>query len=208
LESATDNLLPANTYGYRFTLRALLGFFWFVASILAAAAIDVGTIFGIGIPIGLFGLLYAASNTKHLGYLSILASWGMVGVYYNYYWAYYNCPIEIPNSVTRLKVVNKGFWYYVKLVRYEAPVVDCLIMAQKMQEQCPRDPGQAEKIIFRAKGLQHLPLNMPPRPAWFDIDMIENGKYYQIRWGSQIWIDTERGIFYFLEYDGEFADWY
>jgi hypothetical protein len=85
-------------------------------------------------------------------------------------------------------------------VRFEAPVEDCI-------RQIPVVLAWDDKFYKRISS--HSQTNVThvdpvsDVPAWFDIQKITNGIYTGDN-GSQkpqIWIDRDRGVFYFLETD-------
>ena len=94
-------------------------------------------------------------------------------------------------------------------VRFRAPLRDCMMVAHKMVAgigsepvRVPMSPKLAVKLLpsdpFDAVSHPKLP-NNPDLPHWFDPNHIEKGvmagKGYEGE--PQIWIDEERGIFYY-----------
>lgn len=157
----------------------------------------------IGPPIALiaFGL-----KTRRLGRVKIglLIAWSAIGIFFCYCLPYLICPLQLPSSARNLYVADEGFWLACHCeVRFNATVDDCIVTAQQVQRQFADEVGipvrQPEKID-RAHGV------LPPhdhwgqrRRWWLDVDSIQNGLYYRGggSWEPEMWIDTDRGIFYF-----------
>jgi len=94
-------------------------------------------------------------------------------------------------------------------VRFQAPLRDCMAVARKMvvsagsePVRVPMSPRLAVKLLpsdpFKAVSHPELPHN-PDLPQWFDPDHISKGvmagKGFEGQ--PQIWVDEERGIFYY-----------
>ena len=111
-----------------------------------------------------------------------------------------NCPIPLPDSARHVQFVyaSGGLQALEILVRFEAPVDVCR--------------GHIA-IVFGANQPAVLPLQLTPikstpapedhdmvgRATWFDVERIKNGTSTGPAgdWEPQIWIDEDRGIFYY-----------
>ena len=98
-----------------------------------------------------------------------------------------------------------GDWQaFTLLVRFEAPVQDCLkhidtmiAWDDKMGNRTSSYPRVAVTHVDRVDAG-----NLKPAP-WFAPDTITNGIYAGTNWSHtpQIWVDLEKGVFYFKETD-------
>jgi hypothetical protein len=111
------------------------------------------------------------------------------------------CPIPLPASAHAVQYawIVGGLQYTFQFVRFEAPVADCFAHAQSLfAENAAHNP--------RYKVPTFVPTSHPSAPGcselhteWFDIQNIVDGKSAGNGPGNgpQIWIDTERGVFYY-----------
>lgn len=93
---------------------------------------------------------------------------------------------------------------YTRIARFEAPVQDCI-------HQIDTVVAWDNRIYHRTSSYPHITItNVAPQGAgwlksasWFTPETITNGIYAGLDSSHtpQIWVDTNRGIFYFMEND-------
>lgn len=78
-------------------------------------------------------------------------------------------------------------------LRFEAPVEDCLAHAKASYSDIPLEPISS---VFKPEA------TMGVHAGWFDTDRIRHGFYGRSgKFNASIWIDTDRGVFYFFDTD-------
>lgn len=107
----------------------------------------------------------------------------------------------LPPSCSEIHYGIYGDWQiYTELVRFKAPVEDCVkhvdtvIAWRNAQHQKTSSYPRKEVTHVEAPGAGWL----EPAP-WFDPQSITRGLYAgdDSSWSPQIWVDLDRGIFYF-----------
>lgn len=123
-----------------------------------------------------------------------------------------HCPIALPSEARNIQFVDfyAGFGGFSQHVRFEAPVETCREHAKRVlnaynskvtanfqrvrTSPAPLIPEHVQSVARSARSGQVV-----SRAAWFDIDEIQTGE----AWGDDsgrgpvVFVDTERGIFYF-----------
>jgi hypothetical protein len=115
-----------------------------------------------------------------------------------------HCPIPLPQSARNIQFLKQSQWIsYIEYVRFEAPPQDCLDHVKVVLDAWRKhadpsvypDPDPMEIIKtppYRDLVAEQAGVN------WFDIDNIKRGVTRSGGSGvPAIWIDTERGIFYY-----------
>ena len=113
-------------------------------------------------------------------------------------------PIHLPETATAIQYASYGEWQiYEGFIKFQAPVNDCIANArfvieenQKRLPQRKSDLDQEFRPIVKSFSPTSNYLGTLP---WFDVDKISKGIAIGADGDSQphIWIDTEKGIFYY-----------
>jgi hypothetical protein len=117
-----------------------------------------------------------------------------------------DCPIPLPASARNIQYYRRiQFNFFIEFVKFEAPVQDCLGHVKTVQDDWRKTFDEHNFYPLGPSG----PIKEPPMRCylaeeqgvtWFDRETIQEG----ITVGSvgscapMIWIDTKRGIFYYL----------
>jgi hypothetical protein len=115
-----------------------------------------------------------------------------------------HCNIPLPESASNVQyaLYCDGWMSGCFYARFEAPVADCYTHAKTIYAAHAKDAQQNAKIP-KLKPVNH-PLreqNTDIRLDWFDNDRISKGVESDSDDSEpKIWIDEERGIFYFREF--------
>lgn len=186
-----------------FILRMILAILWVVAICIATARRDFGAILMVGIPVALIGFAFIAGHRWGKITIGFLIGCATIGIFFCYCWPYLICPIELPPSAHKLYATDQGFWIAAHIeVRFNATVEDCIETAERVQERFANEIGNdihPPVEIDRKRG------KIPPqdiigqrRKWWLNTNYIQKGLYYPGggAWAPEMWIDTERGIFY------------
>jgi hypothetical protein len=208
---ATEDLSTIKDDGFRFTLRTMLAAFWGVAALVVTGRFDGGTVVYVGIPVAVLGFVLINGTKINPWPRRIVLGWAMLGLWGCYGCPRVLCPIELPRSASNLYVENSsGFgptnWYYE--VRFEAPVADCLATAERIQRISANDHGYSilppEHIIDQANSVNpNKNDSFKFHNDWMNIQSIQRGFYFRPSGNLMplMWIDSERGIFYFFSSD-------
>jgi len=184
-----------------FTLRKLFAGVWAIAAIAFTAREDLTTIFSVGVPLAMLGYVYLSGLRLGCFLQGVFWSWLVLGWYCCYKYPYDIAPVSLPASAHHIR--TSGNWNHVQY-RFEAPVADCIKTAEKYlaKARYPVLSNDAE-IIDRSVG-KRVPDDgkyMSSRASWMDLHNINKGLYYRANYNEEIWIDTEREIFYFRWHD-------
>jgi hypothetical protein len=103
----------------------------------------------------------------------------------------FGCPIPLPDSAKNIQFGTAGaFKSYEYLVRFEASPEECRAFIKE------------QAVYLNANG-DMTPIREAPQPEeamfgktpWFDIQNIKRGE--MMTKGNEIWIDDDRGVFYY-----------
>ena len=119
--------------------------------------------------------------------------------------AYKLCPIPLPDGAFNVQCADWGAWLaVVRIVKFQAPVEVCKVHAIRLVEEHNRsNPGRVPlSITLQALRTPRAPVSLPPEMEvdWFDVNNILSG-FIAGESGShtpQVWIDDQRGVFYYL----------
>ena len=184
-----------------FTLRKLFAAVWPVAAIAFAAREDLETVFAVGAPLAVLGYVYLSGLRLGCFVQGVLWSWLILGWFFCYYLPYQNTPLPLPASAHHVRW-SSG-WSHVYF-RFEAPVNACIDAAeQHLKKSRYPERTHGPEIIDRTHGLglPHDGAELQRGHPWMDMQNINKGLHYRANYIEDIWIDTERGIFYFRWYD-------
>ena len=114
--------------------------------------------------------------------------------------------IPLPQSRRNINYAMYGDWQaYQRFVRFEAPVEDCIhhidIVLAWDDKLYKRTSSYPRMTVSGAE--PHDGDRTMGRIPWFDVDKIRHGIYTgkASSHTPEIWVDTDRGIFYFFETD-------
>lgn len=114
------------------------------------------------------------------------------------------CPIALPDGAANIRFFERGQWIaYTSLVKFEAPVEICKQHARNLLESHNMENSDRNPISTQLQKLSSRPTKKTFYTEWFDVHNIEKGLCGG-KIGShcpQIWIDEERGIFYYCYTD-------
>ncbi len=206
----TDAIVEKDKPETRFTLRKLFGLVWVVAALLGAGyRLDQYSpllLAFLGLPAAALATL-VISGQKHdrsLRYaLMLWVSLAMVfGVVLPIMFNRLNCPFELPPSATRLQASDRmnGFTGADTRVTFHASVEDCYATLAKVERvyHVKFEPGLPIDHPLPNSRFTFVPAwgNSPRHQlTWFNPNKIEEGEYFS-NGCVQVWIDTQRGIFY------------
>jgi hypothetical protein len=114
------------------------------------------------------------------------------------------CPIPLPDSAARIQFYD---WFMLNLfqeyVKFEAPAEDCRAHVDVVLREWREVFDNLDKPYGPPEPVDPHPLSRtsphPSAPAWFDPQTIQTGLHYRGHGSGypDIWIDTQRGIFYY-----------
>ena len=183
------------------TLRKLFAGVWVIATLAFTARESWETVFAVGAPLAVLGYAYLSGLRLGCFPQGVFWSWLVVGWYFCYQYSYNIAPVPLPKSAHHLR--SSGGWSYVQY-RFEAPVAECIRTAEThLSRTVSSMYARGPEIIDRSAG-KRVPddvLRTASRASWMDLHNINKGLHYQFNYFEEIWIDTERGIFYYRWYD-------
>lgn len=118
-------------------------------------------------------------------------------------------PGWVPHSAhwVRSSSWSDGWLGFENYVRFEAPYQDCLKAAEALIAAHKQEMHGATNFIYARRSID-VENALPPPPSgslkwWFCPEHIRHGVYYGADESNnpQIWIDAERGVFYYRETD-------
>jgi hypothetical protein len=123
-----------------------------------------------------------------------------------------NCPISLPRSARNIQYGVWSLWQAsMTYVRFEAPVDDCLKHAEKVLNEHVLSYNLTGVSIVTNTDFQK-PQN-PGTPtkdfdvSWFDVEAISGGIQFELKSDPNgvsspiIYVDKNRGVFYYRYYD-------
>jgi hypothetical protein len=147
------------------------------------------SIFGVLVILGLFGayVLHEIGSTDITDHFSSALSVEEA--------RQLKCPIPLPDNAKNVRFGIAGaFGSYEYLVKFEAPVDVC-----RAHVLTVFSATSGPKPTLTALTEHPMPLSAPRtmfgKAPWFDIENISHGE--SAYWGDSIWIDDDRGIFYY-----------
>lgn len=182
------------------TLRKLFAIIWLIAALTATWRYDMASVVLVGVPIGLLGYCLLANGKIRPVRGILFVGWGIVGYY---------CCFILPYTKTRIKsfpptatkLYSESDWFCER-IRFSASVDDCKVAAERLVAEDRRyfsnvlpNPRPINKKQGQFPALRKR-TNYEQRPSWFDPQNIEVGWQYEFTF-TQIWIDSERGLFYY-----------
>ena len=112
--------------------------------------------------------------------------------------------LPLPSSAKNIQYVSYAcFQDFESYVRFEAPPADCYTTAQVIFDQHMKANPKFVVPEFRPVSHPSPMRSARLKTAWFDTENIAKGSAAGERssWQPQIWIDDERGIFYYKVVD-------
>lgn len=188
----------------QFKLRTLLAAIWGFAAFIATVRRDFFAFLLAGLPIAWMGCALIHGRRWNGIRTTFFIFWSALGMAICYWFPYASCPIPLPPSAHNLYVSQQGAWLaYHGEVRFHATVEDCVATAQRVHDEYAARQRRSSAPPIEIDSERGI---VPPRDGtghrrkwWLNTDFIRKGLYYPGggAWNPQIWVDTERGIFYF-----------
>jgi len=113
-------------------------------------------------------------------------------------------PFALPESAhdVEYSIEAGGLQYYACFVRFVAPSADCRAAAEAIFAD--RAKTYQNSVVPKFGSASHpSQAELQQYPGWFRVDQITNGVETDAggNWGPHIWIDEDRGIFYYFMTD-------
>lgn len=114
------------------------------------------------------------------------------------------CPIALPEGATNIQYTVWSLWQASQIfVRFEAPAGVCLQHAEVVLLKYSGSPG---RTVTRTNRIGPIPMPLvisstPLNLSWLDLPKFVAGVEFSLSTtpAPTVWVDTNRGCFYFLE---------
>lgn len=115
-------------------------------------------------------------------------------------------PIPLPASATNVYIATYRHWIAMaQCVRFDAPVEDCMSYVSVVTNYLHKELNIVPHVEFVAIGGSNYtergrPFDFKKKLAWFNVEAIESGvRTFKLNrsWQPQMWIDTNKGRFYY-----------